>query len=284
MPDTPWVIEVSRLSKTFQTEQALHQVSFNIAPGEMVALIGPSGSGKSTLLRHLSGLVRSDRTPSHITLMGERVQKNGLVTPHMRRLRGNIGFIFQQFNLVGRLPLLTNVLVGMLAEVPLWRSVMRWFTYTEKRRAMDALQRVGMAAYSTQRASTLSGGQQQRGAIARAMVQQATVILADEPIASLDPESSRQVMESLARLNREDGVTVLVSLHQIDFAMRYCPRSIALRNGAVVYDGPTSNLTVAKLQEIYGPHMAELYSESAPQPAVSASNGPDATEAAVQMS
>ena len=126
---------------------------------------------------------------------------------------------------------------------------------------MQALARVGMAEFATQRASTLSGGQQQRGAIARAMVQQAQVILADEPIASLDPESSRNVMESLARLNQEDGVTILVSLHQIDFAMRYCPRSIALRQGSVVYDGPTNQLTVAKLQEIYGPHTAELYDQ-----------------------
>ena len=123
---------------------------------------------------------------------------------------------------------------------------------------MQALKRVGMAEFATQRASTLSGGQQQRGAIARAMVQQARIILADEPIASLDPESSRQVMESLSQLNREDGVTVLVSLHQIDFATRYCPRSVALKDGAVVFDGPSDQLTPAKLQEIYGQNIAEL--------------------------
>jgi phosphonate transport system ATP-binding protein len=118
-----------------------------------------------------------------------------------------------------------------------------------------------MAEFATQRASTLSGGQQQRGAIARAMVQQAEIILADEPIASLDPESSRNVMESLSQLNQEDGVTILVSLHQIDFAMRYCPRSIALKQGSVVYDGPTNQLTVAKLQEIYGSNIAEFYDQ-----------------------
>jgi phosphonate transport system ATP-binding protein len=269
MLETPWAIEVYQLCKTFPTGQALRQVSFRVAPGEMVALIGPSGSGKSTLLRHLSGLVPSDRTASHIALMGERVQHNGQVTAHIRRIRAHVGFIFQQFNLVGRLSLLTNVLVGMLAEIPFWRSMTRCFTYAEKQRAMEVLQRVGMAAYATQRASTLSGGQQQRGAIARAMVQQAHIILADEPIASLDPESSRQVMESLVRLNREDGVTVLVSLHQIDFAMRYCARSIALKNGLVVYDGPTAELTVATLQAIYGPHMAHLYDEAEHPPSVS---------------
>jgi phosphonate transport system ATP-binding protein len=156
----------------------------------------------------------------------------------------------------------------MLAEVPVWRSVTRYFTYAEKQRAMEVLQRVGMAEFATQRASTLSGGQQQRGAIARAMMQQARIILADEPIASLDPESSHQVIESLARLNREDGVTVLVSLHQIEFALRYCTRSIALKNGAVVYDGPTADLTVPTLQAIYGPHMAQLYIEAEHQSSV----------------
>ena len=257
------VIEVRSISKTFRRSgKALNQVSFKINRGEMVALIGPSGSGKSTLLRHLSGLAPSDAEPSAITVLGQEAQRHGRIAADIRRIRAQVGFIFQQFNLVGRLPLLTNVLVGMLPRTPLWRSLMRAFTYAEKRQAMLALARVGMAEFATQRASTLSGGQQQRGAIARAMVQQAQIILADEPIASLDPESSRNVMESLAQLNHEDGVTVLVSLHQIDFAMRYCPRSIALKEGEVVYDGPTGQLTVAKLQDIYGPHIAEFYDQS----------------------
>jgi phosphonate transport system ATP-binding protein len=263
------VIDVQSISKTFylhkfgrQSGKALDKVNLKIDIGEMVALIGPSGSGKSTLLRHLSGLVPSDAAPGTIALLGQIVQRNGHISPNIRHLRAEVGFIFQQFNLVGRLPLLTNVLVGMLPRVPLWRSLLRYFTDREKREAMQALARVGMAEFATQRASTLSGGQQQRGAIARAMVQQAQIILADEPIASLDPESSRNVMESLAQLNQEDGVTILVSLHQIDFAMRYCPRSIALKQGSVVYDGATDQLTVAKLQEIYGPNIAEFYDQS----------------------
>jgi phosphonate transport system ATP-binding protein len=256
------VIDVQRISKTFRKSgKALDQVNFQVATGEMVALIGPSGSGKSTLLRHLSGLVASDTVPSMITLLDQTVQRNGYISANIRHIRAEVGFIFQQFNLVGRLPLLTNVLVGMLPRVPLWRSLIRYFTYREKREAMQALARVGMAEFASQRASTLSGGQQQRGAIARAMVQQSRIILADEPIASLDPESSRNVMESLAQLNQEDGVTILVSLHQIDFAMRYCPRSIALKGGVVVYDGPTDQLTVTKLQEIYGPNIAEFYDQ-----------------------
>jgi phosphonate transport system ATP-binding protein len=256
------VIDARSISKTFnKSGRALDKVHLRVESGEMVALIGPSGSGKSTLLRLLSGLVPSDAAPSTIALLDQIVQRNGHLASDIRYIRAEVGFIFQQFNLVGRLPLLTNVLVGMLPRVPLWRSLIRYFTYAEKRHAMQALARVGMAKFATQRASTLSGGQQQRGAIARAMVQQAQIILADEPIASLDPESSRNVMESLAQLNQEDGATILVSLHQIDFAMRYCPRSIALRQGSVVYDGPTSQLTVAKLQEIYGPHTAELYDQ-----------------------
>jgi phosphonate transport system ATP-binding protein len=262
MPPPPAVIDVRNLSKTFRMSgKALQQVNLQVEAGEMVALIGPSGSGKSTLLRHLSGLVPSDTTPSTITLLGHLVQRNGHISSRIRAIRTEVGFIFQQFNLVGRLPLMTNVLVGMLPRVPLWRSLIRYFTYREKQEAMAALARVGMAEFAAQRASTLSGGQQQRGAIARAMVQQARIILADEPIASLDPESSRNVMESLSQLNQKEGVTVLVSLHQIDFATRYCRRTIALKNGSVVYDGPSDQLTVAKLQEIYGPNSAEFYDQ-----------------------
>ena len=261
MASIPLAIDVRTVSKTFTTTRALVNVDLRVAPGEMVALIGPSGSGKSTLLQHLSGLEASDTTPGTITLFGKTVQRNGRVTPQIRQVRAEVGYIFQQFNLVGRLSLLTNVLVGMLAQVPLWRGLLGWFTYAEKQRAMTALARVDMAAYATQRASTLSGGQQQRGAIARAMVQGARIILADEPIASLDPESARKVMASLAQLNSEDGVTVLVSLHQIAFARRYCPRVVALKEGLVVYDGASADLTGERLHTIYGADVTEFYAD-----------------------
>ncbi len=256
-----FAVEVRNLSKTFQGgRKALDDVSLEIAPGEMVALIGASGSGKSTLLRHLSGLVAADRKDKacQISIAGSRVQSEGRLSPEVRRIRGNVGFVFQQFNLVNRLSVITNVLIGTLSRLPLWRSLTFRFPEHERRLALAALQRVGIADWAFQRAASLSGGQQQRAAIARAMVQRAKLVLADEPIASLDPEAARRVMESLAELNRADGVTVLVSLHQVQFAMRYCPRTVALRAGEIVFDGPSAALTAEKLAELYGAEAEEL--------------------------
>jgi phosphonate transport system ATP-binding protein len=249
---TPPAVEVIGVNRTFGRRAALRQVSLRVEAGEMVALIGPSGSGKSTLLKHLSGLTPTDRDSGAIRVFGRLVQGGGEISPEIRSIRSEVGFVFQQFNLVGRLPLLTNVMTGMLARVNTWRSLLGWFTREEKRCALRALHRVGLAEYAGQRASTLSGGQQQRAAIARAMEQRARIILADEPIASLDPESARLVMECLTALNQQEGLTVLISLHQVQFALQYCPRSVALKEGRVVYDGPSGALTPAALGKIYG--------------------------------
>ena len=252
-------IRVDGLNKTFGSgRKALHEVALEIAPGEMVALIGASGSGKSTLLRHLAGLMAGDT--GIVQVHGRTVQQDGRVARDIRSVRAGVGFVFQQFNLVDRLPVLVNVLAGMLHKIPLWRSLSRVFTADEKARGMEALRRVGIAECCFQRASTLSGGQQQRAAIARAMVQGAKVILADEPIASLDPESSRRVMDILAKVNREDGCTVVVSLHQVNVAMRYCARTVALHHGRVVYDGPSTALTPQLLRELYGAEADEILS------------------------
>jgi phosphonate transport system ATP-binding protein len=251
-------IEVADLCKTFGKTKALDHVSIRVQPGEMVALIGASGSGKSTLLKHLSGLHISDETNSYIRVLDNTVQLRGDLNTRIRRIRADIGFIFQQFNLVGRLTLLTNVMTGMLSRIPMSRSLLGWFTRKEKELAMRALEQVGIADYAMQRASTLSGGQQQRAAIARAMVQEAKIIFADEPIASLDPESSRKVMRSLRRINTEKAITVLVSLHQVDFAMQFCQRCIGLRDGRVVYDGPTSDLNTELLRELYGAEYCDV--------------------------
>lgn len=252
-------IAITNLSKSFRSCKALNDICLTVGSGEMVALIGPSGSGKSTLLRHISGLVAGDRhSSSCIRIFGRPVQENGAIKRDIRRIRSEVGFIFQQFNLVGRLSLLTNILTGMLSRVPTWRSLLGFFKEEEKLAAMEALQRVGMSGYAGQRASTLSGGQQQRGAIARALLQQARIILADEPIASLDPQSASLVMSTLRHLNREDGHTVVVSLHQIDFAFHFCPRSVALKNGEVVYDGPTQAITKDLLQTVYGSDLSDM--------------------------
>jgi phosphonate transport system ATP-binding protein len=195
----------------------LQAVSLMVEPGEMVGLIGASGSGKSTLLRHIAGLASSDRDAGAIHVDRRVVQHNGRIARDIRQQRASIGFVFQQFNLVERLPVLTNVCVGGLARIPLWRSLAGLFTAAERRAALEALARVGIEEQAYQRASTLSGGQQQRAAIARVLIQGAKTLLADEPIASLDPESARRVMELLHDVNQRDGMTVLVSLHQVDF-------------------------------------------------------------------
>lgn len=270
------VIEVDQLRKHFGPKPALRGVSLRIQRGEMVALLGASGSGKSTLLRHMTGLHRSD--PLHggmVSVLGESVQIDGIVSPKVRRLRARVAMIFQQFNLVDRLPVMGNVLAGALHRTPAWRWATGRFNPADVQRAHAALARVGMEGCAWQRASTLSGGQQQRAAIARAMVQEAEVVLADEPIASLDPESSRRVMTQLADLNRDNGVTVLVSLHQVEHAFAHCPRTIALRAGEVVHDGPTHELTPTRLRDLYGSQIDELVHDVRPQrPAAAAMAGP----------
>lgn len=258
-------LHIRQLNKHFANgKHALRDVNLRVRQGEMVALIGASGSGKSTLLRHVAGLMAADvGEGSLIEIDGRCVQQGGRVDRRIRKIRAQVGFVFQQFNLVDRLPVLINVLVGRLHGMPWWRSWTRWFNDHERGLALDALARVGIAECHAQRASTLSGGQQQRAAIARALVQGAKLVLADEPIASLDPESSRKVMEILARINREDGCTVVVSLHQVDMAMKYCPRVVALHQGRVVYDGPSTALTPQLLRELYGMQADEILNGSA---------------------
>ncbi len=253
-------VEVSKLSKTFGKNKALKGVSVCVEQGEMVALIGASGSGKSTLLRHIAGLVEADRDgENEIKVLGQTMQSGGRINPEARRIRSAVGVVFQQFNLVGRLKVLTNVLTGNLGSMPRWKGCLSLFSMAQKQSAMEALKRVGIEAQAMQRGSTLSGGQQQRAAIARTLVQGARILIADEPIASLDPSSARKVMDILAELNRKDGITVLVSLHQVEYALNYCARTIALRHGEVVYDGPSEALTPEFLGELYGSESEELF-------------------------
>ena len=258
----PSVVSARDVSKTFGTRKALNGVSVEVAAGEMVALIGPSGSGKSTLLRSITGLQTIDSGKGTISVFGEVVQKNGRTTGATRAARQKLGMIFQQFNLVGRLTLFSNVMLGALGRIPGWKGLLGAWPTADKKLAMAALHRVGVSDYAAQRANTLSGGQQQRGAIARALVQGAKAILADEPVASLDPVSARKVMELLVELNRRDGFGVIVTLHQVDYAIRYCDRVIALKAGEVVYDGPSTGLDTKQLIDIYGPEFEDAFWEA----------------------
>ena len=258
------VLTLRSVSKTFGARRALEAVSLDVGRGEMIALIGPSGSGKSTLLRSISGLSAIDPGEGTIEAFGKVVQAKGRVTEAIREARIRTGFIFQQFNLVGRLTLFTNAALGSLGRIGFWRGLLgRWPAET-KASAMQALVRVGVAEHAGQRAATLSGGQQQRGAIARALVQKAKIILADEPVASLDPVSARRVMDILRDLNRNDGLTVLVTLHQVDYALRYCDRVVALKGGHIVYDGSATGLKTEQLIDIYGPEFEDVFWEGAP--------------------
>ena len=252
------VLSVRQLSKHFGSKQALDSVDLSIDAGEMVALIGASGSGKSTLIRHIAGLERADRGTGRIEIFDEVLQANGRLGDKLRAMRSEIGVIFQQFNLVARLPVITNVLIGNLGRIPGWRGTLGLFSADEKRQACEALERVGVPGIAWQRASTLSGGQQQRAAIARCLVQKSRILLADEPIASLDPASARKVMDVLKDINETDAITVVVCLHQVEYARRYCKRTVAMRNGRIVFDGPSTALTNAFLTELYGADSEEL--------------------------
>jgi phosphonate transport system ATP-binding protein len=264
---SPDAILVEQASKSFGNRAALRSIGLRIRPGERVALLGASGSGKSTLIRLLCGLERMDAGSGRIEVLGRPLQDGRGLTPNPRVIRQDVGVIFQQFNLVGRLPVLTNVLTGLSARTPLWRLLSGQFRIEDKARALDALRTLGLLEQAFQRASTLSGGQQQRAAIARVLLQGARVVLADEPVASLDPESTLRVMDHLAELNVRQGMTLVVSLHHVELARRYCDRVIALRDGSIIFDGPTSALDADLLERMYGAGARELLEPVAqPQP------------------
>lgn len=243
------MIEVRNASVTYPDGvQALKDVSLTFEPGEFVVIVGLSGAGKSTLLRTINGLVRA--TAGSITVDGRQV--TGASSGDLREIRSRIGMIFQTFNLVYRSTVLKNVLMGRLSKVPLWRSTLGLWPKAEVEVAMQALERVGIVEKAYVRASHLSGGQQQRVGIARALAQEPSVILADEPVASLDPVTSHMVMRDLQRINRELGITTLVNLHFLDLARAYGQRLVGLRDGRLVYDGDISDVDDARFREIYG--------------------------------
>jgi phosphonate transport system ATP-binding protein len=242
------VIRVRELSKRYPGGiVGLDGVTLDVGAGEFVALIGSSGAGKSTLLRCLNGLVTP--TAGAVSVDGRPV--TGASREDLRSVRARVGFVFQQFNLLKRQSVLDNVLVGTLSRVDTWRSLLGRFPARELERARRSLGRVGLAGLEDRRADTLSGGQQQRVAIARALVQEPRVLLADEPMSSLDPALSRSVMELLRDINREDGLTVIASLHVLDLAVTYGRRIVGLRAGRVVHDGPAAALTQAVAEAVF---------------------------------
>ena len=226
----------------------LDGVTLDVEAGEMVAVVGLSGSGKSSLIRTINGLVPV--TSGTVEVGGHRV--DGARPRQLRALRGEVGMIFQSFNLAGRASVLSNVLVGRLAHTPSWRTLLGLPTSDDRLRAFEALDRVGILPKAYDRASHLSGGQQQRVAIARALAQEPRLVLADEPVASLDPPTAHGVMRDLRRVNSELGITVLVNLHLLDLAREYGARLIGLRAGSVVYDGDAAGATDRVFEEIYG--------------------------------
>lgn len=241
------MLELSSLSRSFADVRALDAVSLTVAPGEFVGVIGRSGAGKSTLLRLINRLV--EPTAGEIRFDGETV--SGLRGRALRDWRRRSAMIFQQFNLIDRLSVLDNVLVGRVASLPRWRTWTMAWPPSERAIAIEALDRLGIADLALKRADQLSGGQQQRVAIARALVQNPQLILADEPVASLDPHSTRLVMDSLARINREDGLTVLCNLHHLELARDYCRRVVGVAKGKVVFDGAIDDLDDAAIRMIY---------------------------------
>ncbi len=237
------------LSRSFDGGRtyALRNVNVEISQGEFVAIIGLSGAGKSTFLRAINGTNR----PIEGSLRVLDFEVAGLRGKELSELRRQIGFVFQQFNLVKSLSVLKNVLIGRVAYSPFWRSLTGLFSPDDQALAKRALDSVGLEGRYHEKARTLSGGQQQRVAIARALVQQPKVILADEPMASLDPKLAEVVIGMLARINRERGITVVLNIHDLRLAKQYAKRMIAFRKGEIAFDGPPQNLTDEKIEEIF---------------------------------
>ncbi|MGK7868905.1 phosphonate ABC transporter ATP-binding protein [Falsiroseomonas sp. E2-1-a20] len=246
------MLELQGLTRRFGAVTAVNQVNLVVPDGQMVGVIGRSGAGKSTLLRMINRL--TEPSEGRIAYGGRDITT--LRGAALRRWRTDCAMIFQQFNLVQRLDVLTNVLVGRLNHRPgvmgTVTSLLKMFTPMERAMAIQALDRFDLAEVALQRADTLSGGQQQRVAICRALLQEPRLILADEPIASLDPRNAKTVMDALRQVNREDGLTVLTNLHHLNTARQYCDRIVAMQAGRVMFDGTPAELTAARVQEIYG--------------------------------
>lgn len=261
-------LTLDALTRQFGETTAVDRATLSISSGQFVGVIGRSGAGKSTLLRLINRLI----DPSSGSILFGGVDVTTLRGRALRQWRRDCAMIFQQFNLVDRLDVLTNVLIGRLAEHGFVSSMAMRFSDEERAMAIAALDRLDMVPQALQRAGTLSGGQQQRVAIAKALVQRPKIMLADEPIASLDPANATRVMDGLKQINTEDGLTVLVNLHTLDTARAYCDRIIAMRQGRVMFDGTAAQLTDDVVRDIYGIQGLMDFNEAVTSTSARASN------------
>lgn len=247
------MIKFDKVNKVYPNGlHALKNISLEIEQGEFVAIIGLSGSGKSTLLRTINRM--HDITEGSLTVNGQEV--NRLNGKDLRKFRRKIGMVFQSFNLVTRTSVIKNVLTSRVPDMPLWKAIIGLYSKEDKVKALEALDKVGILDKAYIRADQLSGGQQQRVALARTIAQNPEIILADEPVAALDPVTASQVMDDFKKINEELNISVLINIHHVDLALKYADRVIGIKAGEIVYDGPSSEVNDDVLTQIYGRELA----------------------------
>ena len=247
------MIKFDNVNKVYSNGlHALKYVSLEIKQGEFVAIIGLSGAGKSTLLRTINRM--HDISEGSLTVNGQEV--NDLSGKDLRKFRRKVGMVFQSFNLVTRTTVINNVLTSRVPDMPLWKSIIGLYSKEDKVIALEALDKVGILDKAYVRADQLSGGQQQRVALARTLAQKPEIILADEPVAALDPITAKQVMDDFKKINKELNMSVLINIHHVDLALKYADRVIGIKAGEIVYDGPATKVDSEVLKQIYGRELA----------------------------
>lgn len=247
------MIKFDNVNKVYSNGlHALKNVSLEIKQGEFVAIIGLSGAGKSTLLRTINRM--HDISEGSLTVNGQEV--NDLSGKDLRKFRRKVGMVFQSFNLVTRTTVINNVLTSRVPDMPLWKSIIGLYSKEDKVIALEALDKVGILDKAYVRADQLSGGQQQRVALARTLAQKPEIILADEPVAALDPITAKQVMDDFKKINKELNMSVLINIHHVDLALKYADRVIGIKAGEIVYDGPATKVDSEVLKQIYGRELA----------------------------
>lgn len=250
------ILKVCNLTKKYDGPgvRALENVSFEVDKGEMIGVIGPSGAGKSTLLRCINRLVE----PSSGTITIEGLEITSLPQSGIKSARRRVGMIFQHYNLVNRLTVMQNVMHGRLGYMNTFDSILGRYSEQDKKKAVELLEMTGLYPFMYQRAGNLSGGQKQRVGIVRALMQNPSLLLCDEPIASLDPASSHIIMDLIRNLSKEHSIACIVNLHQVDVAIEYCDRIIGMKAGKVIYDGPAKQLSSAEIEKIYDKPIEQL--------------------------